>query len=154
MTIIEGLNQIKNAGITKLVGMHNTTDIDTYIEHATQSHENAVKYAAMGIETWQYTLDHEDESRMIITEDGHHIIATRYGDIEMATYSDYSTEDEMNAAFEAIQIAEKAEGIADEMTAGRPGELPREAWVLIATAEIKAAYKAAKAAFERDYGRA
>ena len=55
MTIIEGLNQMKKAGITKLAGMHNTTDIDTYIEHATQSHENAVKYAAMGIETWQHS---------------------------------------------------------------------------------------------------
>ena len=154
MTIIEGLNQMKNAGITKLVGMHGTTDIDTYIEHATASHENAVKYAAMGVQTWQHSLDHEDDSRMIITEDGHHIVATRYGNIEMPTYSDYATEDEMNAAFETIQIAEKAGAIAAEMDATRPGELPHAAWVLIATAELKAAHKAAMAAFEREYGRA
>lgn len=154
MTIIEGLNQMKNAGITNLVGMYNITDIDTYIEHVAVNHENAVKYAAMGIETWQYNLDHEDENRMIITEDGHYIIATRYGNIEMAIYSNYTTEDEMIAAYEAICIAEQAEAIADEMTAVRPGELPHSAWVLITTAELKAAHKAAMEAFEREYGRA
>jgi uncharacterized short protein YbdD (DUF466 family) len=154
MTIIEGLNQMKAAGITKLVGMAGITDIDTYIEHATQSHENAVKYAAMGIETWQYSLDHEDESRMIITEDGHHIIATKYGNIEMATYSDYETEAKMNAAYDEYCITEQAEAIADEMTATRPGELPRAAWVLIATAELKATHKAAMAAFEREFAQA
>ena len=138
MTILEGLNQMKNAGITKLVGMHKITDIDMYIEHATQSHENAVKYAAMGIETWQHTLDHEDDSRMIITEDGHHIIATKYCAIEMATCSDYTTEEEMVAAYEAIRISEQAEAIADEMIATRPGELSRDEWVSIAKAEIKA----------------
>jgi hypothetical protein len=154
MTIIEGLNQMRNAGIKKLVGMHNITDIDTYIEHATESHENAVKYAAMGVETWQHSLDHENESRMIITADGHYIIATRYGNIEMATYSDYTTEDEMIAAYEAIRIAEQAEAIADEMAAVRPGELPHAAWVLIATAELRAAHKAAHEAFEREFAQA
>lgn len=152
MTILEGLNELKAAGITKLVGMAGITDINAYIEKATERHENAVKYAAMGMETWQYSLDHEDESRMITTEDGHHIIATRYGKIEMATYSDYETEAEMNAAYDKYCITEQAEAIADEMTATRPGELPRAAWVLIAASELRAAYKAAHEAFEREYG--
>lgn len=154
MTIIEGLNELKAAGITKLVGMAGITDINAYIEKATESHENAVKYAAMGVETWQHSLDHENESRMITTADGHHIIATKYGNIEMATYSDYATEDEMNAAYDEYRIAEQAEAIADDMTARKPGELPRAAWIIIATAELKTAYAAAMAAFEREYGRA
>lgn len=154
MTIIEGLNELKAAGIERLVGMAGITDINAYIEKATESHENAVKYAAEGMATWQHSLDHEDDSRMITTADGHHIIATKYGNIEMATYSDYATEDEMNAAYDEYRIAVQAEAIADEMAAERPGELPRAAWILIATAELKAAHAAAMAAFERDYGRA
>ena len=154
MTIIEGLNELKAAGITKLVGMAGITDIDTYIERATQSHENAAKYAAMGVETWQYSLDHENDSRMITTADGHHIIATRYGNIEMATYSDYATEDKMYAAYDEHRIAEQAEAIADEMTATRPGELPRVAWILIAASELRAAHKAAHEAFEREFAQA
>lgn len=49
MTIIEGLNELKAARIKKLVGMAGITDINAYIENATESHENAVKYAAMGV---------------------------------------------------------------------------------------------------------
>jgi hypothetical protein len=158
MTIIEGLNELKATGITKLVGMAGITDIDTYIEHATQSHENAMKWGSPEsndrVDCWVYAYEHEDESRMIITADGHHIIATKYGNIEMATYSDYATEDEMNAAYDEYRIAEQAEAIADEMTTARPGELPRAAWILIATAELKAAHAAAMAAFEREYGMA
>lgn len=153
MTLINALNELKAAGINRLVGMSNTTDIDTYIDHAKETHALAVKYAPE-VSSWQYSLDHENDHRMITTEDGHHIIATNYGAFEMATYSDYDTEDEMTAAFDAIRIAEQAQAIADEMTATRPGELPHTAWVLIATAELKAAYSAASVAFEREYGRA
>jgi len=151
MTLINALEELKAQGITKLVGMAGETDIDTYIEHATENHKNAVKYAAMGIQTWQYSLDHEDDSFMIETADGHHIIATHYGTLDTATYSDYSTEEEMDAAFNAWEIAKQAAEIAEEKVK-QGNSLPREAWVLVATMELKAAYKAADEAFKREYG--
>ena len=150
MTIIEGLEELKAKGITKLVGMAGITDIDTYIEHATESHKNAVKYAAMGIQTWQYSLDHEDDSYMVETADGHHIIATHYSTFGMATYSTYETEEEMYAAFDEWRIAQQAAEIADEKVK-QDSSVPREAWVLVATMELKAAYKAADEAFKREF---
>ena len=152
MTIIEGLEELKAQGITKLVGMAGESDIDTYLEHAQKNHENAVKYAAKGIETWQHSLDHEDDYFMVETVDGHSIIATHYSTFDMATYSTYNTEEEMNAAFNAWEIAKQASEIADEKVK-EDSSLPREAWVLMATTELRAAYKAAHEAFERgEYG--
>ena len=151
MTLIEGLKELKAQGITRLVGMDGITDIDMYIKHATENHEDAVKYAAKGIQAWQHTLDHEDDSFMIETADGHHIIATHYSTFDMATYSTYNTEEEMYAAFNAWEIAKQASEIADE-NAEQGSTLPREAWVLVATMGLKAAYKAADEAFKREYG--
>jgi hypothetical protein len=151
MTLIEGLEALKAQGITKLVGMAGITDIDTYIDHAQGNRENAVKYAAQGVRTWQHALDHEDDSFMIDLPDGHHIIATHYGTFDMATYSDYATEEEMYAAFDEWKIAQQAAEIADEKVK-QDSSLPREAWVLVATMELRAAYKAAGEAFDREYG--
>lgn len=156
MTLINGLQELKAKGITKLIGMVGVTDIGTYIEHATENHENAVKYAAEGIQTWRYSLDHEDDSYMIVTADGHHIIATTYGTadgkpFDMATYSDYDTEEEMRAAFDEWEIARQAVEIADDK-AKQGDSTPREAWILIATMELRSAYKAAYEAFAREFG--
>lgn len=152
MTLINALKKLKAAGVTRLVGMYHANDIDTYLTHAEATHANAVKYAADGVKTWQYTLDHEDEHRLITMPDGHYIITEVFNWGEIAMYGDYATEDEMSAAWEAYQIAEQAEAIADDMETKRPGELPHAAWVVIATAELKSAHAAAKAAFERDFG--
>lgn len=156
MTLINALEELKAKGITKLVGMAGITDIDTYIEHATENHKNAVKYAARGIQTWQYELDHEDDSYMAETAGGHHIIATTYHTADgkpfgMATYSDYATMEEMYAAFDEWKIAEQAAEIADEKVK-EDNSLPREAWVIVATTELRAAYKQAGEAFKREYG--
>ena len=69
----------------------------------------------------------------------------------MATYSDYDTEEEMTAAFEEWEIAQQAAEIADEK-AKQGSSLPREAWVLVATLELRAAYKRAYEAFKREFG--
>ena len=154
MTIIEGLNELKAQGITKLVGMAGESDIDVYLDHAQANHENALKWGNPEhddyVGSWEYCLDHEDDSFMVATADGHHIIATRYNGFDMADYSDYSTEEEMNAAFNAWEIAKQASEIADE-NAEQGSTLPREAWVLVATMELKAAYKAADKAFKREF---
>lgn len=156
MTLVNGLKELKAKGVTKLVGMVGISDIDTYIEHATENHENAVKYAAMGIQSWQYSVNHEDDNYMIVTADGHHIIATTYSTadgrpFDMATYSDYDTEEEMIAAFDEWEIARQAVEIADEKA--RQGDsAPREAWILIATMKLRAAHKTAHEAFEREFG--
>ena len=154
MTLINALNELKAKGITKLVGMVGKTDINEYIGNAKRSHDDDIKWA--DVSCHKYSLDHEDDNYMITTNDGHHIITTIYGTAEgkpfnMATYSDYETEEEMNSAFDEYEIKRKAEEIADKMTKSRPDELPRMAWVLIATSELKAAYKASKEAFEREY---
>ena len=151
MTLIEGLKELKAQGITRLVGMDGITDIDMYIKRATENHKSAAKYAAQGVRDWQHTLDHEDDNYMIETADGHHIIATHYDTFDAATYSDYGTVEEMDAAFSECMIAQQAAEIADEK-AKEDGSLPREAWAAAATAELKAAYKATSATFEREYG--
>ena len=150
MTLINALEELKANGVTRLVGMAGITDIDTYLEHATENHENAVTYAAKGIETWQYALDHEDDSYMVDMADGHRIIATHYGTFDMATYSDYETEEEMYAAFDEWKIAQQAAEIADEKVK-QDSSLPREAWILVATAKLTAASNAAATAFEHKY---
>lgn len=152
MKLVNALKELKAAGVTRLVGMAHSSDIDVYLAHAEDSHANAVKYAAEGVKSWQYTLDHEDDYRLIAMADGHFIITTLYSWGEMALYGDYATEDEMFTTFEAFQITEQAEAIADEMESTRPGELSRAAWVMIATAELKSAHAAAEAAFYRKFG--
>lgn len=160
MTIIEGLNALKAQGITKLVGMCDVTDIDTYLEHAIVNHENALKWGNPEhddyVQSWKHSLDHENDNHMVETSDGHHIIVTTYGTadgktFDMATYSDYDTEEEMREAFDEWKIARDAEQIADEMMVKRPNEFSHAAWVLIATSELRAANKAAKEAFEREF---
>lgn len=151
MKIIDLLNELKDDGVTRLVGMHGTSDIRDYISKAEENHEISVKYAAEGIACHQYSLDHEDDFRMVTTPDGNRIIAIKFGDFEMPYYSTCETEEEMNAAFKEVQIAEQAESIAKEMDTKRPGVLPHAAWISIAAAELNAAYSAAEAAFKHDF---
>lgn len=148
MTLIEGLEILKSKGITKLSGMYKKSDINEYIANAVEAHEISLKYAY--VPCHKYSLDHEDEHFMV-EFDGHHIIATHYDNFDMATYSDYDTQEEMYAAFDEWKIMRDAEAIADEMTVTRPGELPRTAWILIAASELRTAHKAAAEAFERDF---
>lgn len=156
MTLINALETLKAKGITQLAGLHDgesdVNNIDKYIENARRCDEDAARWPEQG---WaQYHTEHADAHYIVDMGDGHYIIATQYDGFDMATYSNYDTDEEMYAAFDAWKIAQQAEAIADEMTTTRPGELPRAAWILIATAELKAAHAAAMAAFERDYGRA
>ena len=146
MTIIEALEVLKDKGITTLTGMYNQSDINVYIANATQSHEDSVRWS--DVPCHKYSLDHH----YMVEANGHHIIVTQYDNFDMATYSDYSNDDEMYAAFDEWKIARDAEAIADEMTVKRPNELPRTAWVLIATQELRAAHRASSEAFEREYG--
>ena len=148
MTIIEALEILKGKGITTLTGMYNQSDINVYIDNAIQSHENSIRWA--DVPCHKYSLDREDQHYMVETN-GHHIIVTQYENFDMATYSDYDTEKEMYAAFDEWNIARDAEVIADEMATKRPNGLPRTAWVLIATSELRTAHEAAHAAFERKY---
>lgn len=150
MTLIDALETLKSKGITKLTGMHNVSDINRYIDNAVQSHEDSVRWA--DVPCHKYSLDHEDD-HYIVETNGHHIIVTKYDGFDMATYGDYDSDEAMRADFDEWRIMRDAESIADEMTAKRPGELPRAAWVLIATAELKAALKNSREAFEREYGK-
>jgi hypothetical protein len=148
MTLIEALEMLKAKGIARLTGMADESNIEKYLDNAVQIHETSIRYA--DVPCHRYSLDHED-SHYIVETNGHHIIATHYDGFDMATYSDYPTENEMYAAFTEYEIMRDAEAIAEEMQAKRPGELPREAWVLIATSELTAAHKASMKAFERDF---
>lgn len=148
MTLISTLEELKAKGITNLSGFSATGDINAILENAQKNHENAVKYAAKGIETWQHSLDHEDDYFMVETVDGHSIIATHYSTFDMATYSTYNTEEEMYAAFDEWKIAQQAAEIADEKVK-QDSSLPREAWVLVAAMELRAGYKAANEAFKQ-----
>ena len=153
MKMIEALETLKAKGITNLTGMVGQTDINAYIENARKGDEQAVdvlnRYPDM---TWAiYHMDHIDD-HYIVETNGYHIIVTKYDNHDMPTYSDYDTDEEMYAAFKEWRIMRDANSIADEMTAKRPDELPRAAWLLIAASELKAADKAATEAFEREYG--
>lgn len=155
MKLVNALETLKAKGITRLVGLSNDkgneSNIDAYIDNARRVDEDAARWPEQG---WaKYHTEHADD-HYIVETNGHHIIVTKYEKFDMATYGDYDTEAEMYAAFKEWEIKRDAEAIADEMTATRPGELPRAAWVLIATAELKAASKAAHEAFEREFGAA
>jgi len=153
MTLIEALEILKGKGINNLVGMCDRTNIDEYIDNAREGDEIAAdvlsRYPDM---SWAiYHAEHVDAHFIVETADGHHIIATHYDNFDMATYSDYDTQDEMYAAFDEWKIMRDAEKIADEMTATRPDELPRAAWILIVTSELRAAHVAAMEAFDREF---
>jgi hypothetical protein len=156
MTLVQALEALKEKGITCLCGMHGKAgaSIDFYIDNARQHDEHARIHSDQG---WaQYHMEHLDDSFIIETNDGHHIIASRKISgsgvpYSMATYSDYATDAEMSSAFEEWEIDTQANEIADQMMAERPGELTREGWLLIATAELREALKANKEAFEREF---
>ncbi len=148
MTLIEALETLKSKGITKLSGMFEENDIDKYIDHAVKSHEISLRHA--DVPCHQYHLDHEDDNYIIETN-GHFIIATRYDKFDMATYGNYDTQEEMYADFNEYIIRKQAEEIADEkVKAG--SEFPRAVWLALAINELRKAYAAANAAFERDFG--
>lgn len=137
MKLINALNELKELGIQTVTSGSRVHSIDAYISNAEEVlSENNV----------------DDDSRLLAMPDGNYIVTDKTLGFETVLCSTYATEDEAGTAFEAYQIAEQAEAIADEMEAKRPGELPRAAWVMIATAELKSAYAAAKAAFEREFG--
>jgi hypothetical protein len=154
MTLINAIQELINRGAT-------TFDGRTFAELLEWAQEND-KTAARVLETgngdtkWaQYHFEYADANKIIETN-GHLIIATEYEGMNgnafwMATYGDYETEAELYADFDAWKIATEAEEIADKMEKERPGEFPRAAWILIATAELKAAYKAAEIAFNREF---
>lgn len=148
MTLIEALETLKSKGITKLSGMFGESDIDKYIDNAVQSHEISLRYA--DVPCHKYSLDHEDD-HYIIETNGHFIIATHYDNFDMATYGNYDTREEMHADFEEYTIRKQAEEIADQIVKVR-SDLPRAAWLVIAIHELRQAYAAANAAFERDFG--
>ncbi len=148
MTLVEALEILKAKGITRLGGMATETNIEQYIANARGCDEDAEKYPDQ--EWAQYHREHAD-AHYIVETGGHHIIATHYDTFDMAIYSDYESDDEMIAAFRQYEILRDAEAIAEEMLSKRPGELPKEAWVLIATSELRAAHKSAMEAFERDF---
>ncbi len=155
MTLINALETIKAEGITEICSWGH---IDRVIDNAHQIDIDAARILETGVgcTSWaQHHIDHADD-HFIARTNGHVIVGTWYESgsgtrFPMATYGDYDTEAEMNADFDAWNINRQAEEIADQMTVKRPGELPRAAWVAIATAELKAANEAAHAAFERDF---
>ena len=148
MTLIEALQTLKNKGITKLSGMIGESDIDKYIDHAVQSHEISLRYA--DVPCHKYHLDHADD-HYIIETNGHFIIAARYDTFDMAAYGNYDTKEEMYADFDEYTIMKQAEAIADQkVKAG--SHFPWAVWLAIAISELRQAYAAANAAFERDFG--
>lgn len=148
MTLIEALETLKSKGITKLSGMFGESDIDKYIDNAVQNHEISLRYA--DVPCHKYSLDHEDD-HYIIETNGHFIIATRYDNFDMPTYGNYDTKEEMYADFDEYMIMKQAEAIADQkVKAG--SDFPRAIWLIIAINELRKAYAAANAAFERDFG--
>jgi hypothetical protein len=150
MTLINALETLKSKGITKLAGLSGESNIDKFIDNARHCDEDAQRWPEQG---WaKYHVEHADDN-FIVEIDGHYIIATHYDTHDMATYSNYDTEDEMHAAFEEWKIMQDAEKIADKMMISRPDELPRAAWILIAASELRAANKASKEAFEREFGK-
>lgn len=153
MKLIEALETLKSKGVTKLTGMYNQTDIDIYIDNARRSDEEAADVLSRypDMEWAIYHMNHIDE-HYIVETNGHHIIVTKYDTFDMPAYGDYDNDDDMYADFNEWRIMRDANSIADEMIIKRPGEFPREVWLLIATSELKAADKAATEAFEREYG--
>lgn len=150
MTLVNALETLKSRGIIKLAGLSGETNIDKFIDNARRCDEDAQRWPEQG---WaKYHIEHADEN-FIVEVDGHYIIATHYDNFDMATYSNFDTEDEMHAAFDEWKVMRDAENIADEMIVSRPNELPRAAWILVAAAELRAANKAAGEAFKREFGK-
>lgn len=137
MTLINALMKLKELGIQTVTSGNRVHSIDAYISNTEDVlTENNVN----------------DNGRLLAMPDGNYIVTDMILGFEAVQCSTYSTDNEAESAFEAFQIAEQAEAIAAEMEAKRSDELPRAAWVMIATAELKSAYAAAKAAFEREFG--
>lgn len=137
MTLINALMKLKELGIQTVTSGNRVHSIDAYISNTEDVlTENNVN----------------DNGRLLAMPDGNYIVTDMILGFEAVQCSTYATEDEAGTAFEAYQIAEQAEAIAAEMEAKRSDELPRAAWVMIATAELKSAHAAAKAAFEREFG--
>ncbi len=137
MSLINALMKLKELGIQTVTSGNRVHSIDAYISNTEDVlTENNVN----------------DNGRLLAMPDGNYIVTDKTLGFETVLCSTYATEDEAGTAFEAYQIAEQAEAIAAEMEAKRSDELPRAAWVMIATAELKSAYAAAKAAFEREFG--
>ena len=157
MTLANAIRELMGKGITNFVDW----TAQAALENAISVEETAKRVIETGIgdvRAWQYTIDHADDN-FIIETNGHHIIATWYEASNgtrfcMATYGDYDTNEELQADFDAWKIATEAAEIADRMEQERPGEFSRMAWLLIATAELKAAYAKANAAFEKEFGKA
>lgn len=151
MKLIEALETLKNNGITKLAGLSGENNIDKYIDNARRCDEDAQRWPE---QSWaKYHIEHADDN-FIVEIGGRYIIATHYDTHDMATYSNFDTEDEAHAAFEEWEVMRDAEKIADEMMISRPDELSRAAWILIAASELRTANKASKEAFEREFGKA
>ena len=148
MKIVEALEILKGKGITNLTGMYNQSDINVYLDNATQSHEDSVRWA--DVPCHKYSLDHED-NHYIAEINGHYIIATQYDNFDMATYANYDTEAEMYADFDEYTIMKQARAIADQKVK-EGSEMPHIAWMMVATHELRLANTAASAAFEREYG--
>lgn len=153
MKMLDALETLKSKGILKLTGMYNQTDIDIYIDNARKSDENAVdvlsRYPDM---SWAiYHMDHIDD-HYIVETNGHYIIVTKYDTFDMPAYGDYDNDEDMYSDFNEWRIVRDANAIADEMLIKRPGEFPREAWLLIAASELRIADKEAAEAFEREFG--
>ena len=150
MTLIKALETLKEKGVNKLIGLEGKTDINDYITNAIESHEISLKHA--DVPCHKYSLDHENDY-FIVAINGYHIIAKHFENFDMAIYGDYSSEEEMYMAFSEWKIKRDAEAIADKIAATRPGEMPREAWIMIAASELRRAHKAATEAFNREYGK-
>ena len=137
MTLINALMKLKELGIQTVTSGNRVHSIDAYISNTEDVlTENNVN----------------DNGRLLAMPDGNYIVTDMILGFETVLCSTYATEDEAGTAFEAYQIAEQTDAIAAEMEAKRSDELPRAAWVMIATAELKSAHAAAKAAFEREFG--
>jgi hypothetical protein len=156
MTLVNALENLKEKGIRKMVGLRGETDIDRYIENAKDCDQQAqdILKSYLDNEWALYRIEHEDD-HFIIEVRGHSIITSTYDSsilpgtkFHLATYgSDYETEKEMKADFDEWSIKDEAEKIADEMMAERPGILPRGGWVLIATKELEKYREKAEVAF-------
>ena len=149
MTLINALETLKAKGITHLVGMCNSNDINDYISNAQACHDDAVKYSAMGVETWKDSLEREDDNFIVETK-GHHIVATHYSDFDMPTYGDYETEEEMTNDFDEWNILRQAKEIADEKVA-QGSDIDHTVWMTVAAHELFAAYAKVEAEFNKTF---
>ena len=84
----------------------------------------------------------------MIEINGYFIIVSNYENFDMATYSNYETEDEMKAAFDGYEINKQAEEIA-EIKVKEDNNIPFPIWKAFAVSELRKAYAASREAFKR-----